>query len=120
MDEMTCICGTTAAHHAGMDHAFVQKYGNYEPSTWPRGAHFGHRGLNPATNLYITVEDRLRVQIINSAAGAEVDVTARIQLPDGQVIPMRQQLFPTSNRALNTFDFDLAEGFLLDLTATSP
>lgn len=120
MEQLTCICGVTAQYHQGKDHAFVQKMADYEPSTWPRAAHFGRRDLNPATQLYITVEDRLRVNIVNALAGVEVDVTARIQLPDGQVIPMRQQIFPTATRALVTTDFDLCEGFLLDVSVSTP
>jgi hypothetical protein len=70
--------------------------------------------------VYIQLEDRLRVQVFNSLASAEIDVTARLLRPDGQIIPIRQQFFPTSNRAVNNFELDLAEGFLLDVALTTP
>lgn len=88
--------------------------------TLRRGVHFGLRDVQPATNLYVALEDRLRVLIFNSVAGAEVDVNVRLQLPDGQVIPWRGQFFPTSNRASNSFEVDFAEGFLLDVSVSTP
>jgi hypothetical protein len=92
----------------------------WDPAGWHRGARYAHRDLNPATQLYITVEDRLRIAILCFTGGVEVDVIARIQLPDGQVIPMRQQIFPANSTVVQNFDYDLCEGFLLDLSITSP
>lgn len=120
MDDLICICGTPASQHYDKDHLFLQRTDGFKSATLPRGAHYALTGLNPATQLYITVEDRCRVQIVNSVAGVEVDVTARIQLPNGEVIPMRQQFFPASTRALITFELDLTEGFLLDVAVTTP
>ncbi len=88
--------------------------------TLRRGVHFGVRDVQPATNLYLALEDRLRILVFNSVAGVEVDFTARLQMPDGQVIPYVRQLFPTSNRASNTFEQDMAEGFLLDISISTP
>lgn len=88
--------------------------------TLHREVRFGKHDVQPATNLYVTVEDRLRVLIFNSTAAAEVDVLWRLQLPNGEVIPFVRQLFPTSNRASNSFEQDLAEGFLLDCSVSTP
>lgn len=88
--------------------------------TLRREVHFERRNLQPATTLYVTVEDRLRVLIFNSVAGAEVDLQLRMQMPDGQVIPYVRQLLPSSNRASNSFEQDLAEGFLLDCSVSTP
>ena len=88
--------------------------------TLRRGIHFAHREVSPATPLYIALEDRLRILVFNSVAAAEVDVELRLQLPDGQVIPWRGQFFPTNNRASNSFEQDLAEGFLLDVSVSTP
>jgi hypothetical protein len=120
METMTCLCGLSYDRHHGQGHPYVEKHPAFASATLARGALFQAGDLNPATNLYITVEDRLRVQIINAVAGIEVDVTARIQLVDGQVIPMRQVISPAATRAVITTDFDLCEGFVLDLTITTP
>jgi len=88
--------------------------------TLHRGAHFSARDLNPATPLYITVEDRLRISLFNVFNAPTVNITLRIQLPDGQVIPMVQAMTPASTRAAVTQELDLAEGFLLDLSVTTP
>lgn len=113
------VCGAPWKDHQGADHAFMPQCPYYS-ATWRRGARFAHAGLDQAADVYITVEDRMRVNIVSGIAGVEVDVMARIARPDGQVIPMRQQFFPGSARALQTFDFDLCEGFLLDVVVSTP
>jgi hypothetical protein len=116
----TCeTCGKPLSQHP---HPYIPPGGDRRHTiiTGARGAHFSTKDLNPATQLYITVEDRLRVQVYNSLAGVEVDVSARLQLLDGQVIPIRLAFLPTANRANNIYDTDLAEGFLLDLTVSTP
>lgn len=118
--EAICVCGVSMDKHQVLEHGYIDRTYSGAIATLPRDVHFGRRELNPATNLYLTLEDRLRVQVINSVAGIEVDIQARIQLADGQVIPMRQQLLPGATRALQTFEFDLCEGFLLDLTVSTP
>jgi len=118
--QLVCVCGVSADKHMGMDHAFIEKRAAYDPSTWLRAARYADEGLNPATPLYITVEDRFRLALISSLAGVEVDVTARLQRPDGQVIPIRMQFFPTLSVLVQNFDFDLAEGFLLDISVLTP
>jgi hypothetical protein len=78
------------------------------------------QGVQPPSTVYITRSDRLRVTIWNSAAGIEVDVGARLLRADGNITVLPNALFPTSNRASNTFDLDMAEGFLLSVCATTP
>jgi hypothetical protein len=117
---MTCICGVNYAEHGGKDHLFALKVKAVELATLPRGARFSHSEISPPSNVYITVEDRLRVTLANSFAGIEVDVLVRLMLPDGQVIPMLQQLKPPATRVATNFEFDLAEGFLLDVNVTTP
>jgi hypothetical protein len=114
---MTCLCGTTADQHAGKDHPFLEKRPSYDPATWYRGARFGHENLQPAGNLYITVEDRLRVLILNRSGSVQLDINARIQRPDGQVIPLKQSITTLVSGAFQAFELDLTEGFLLDVVA---
>lgn len=113
-----CICGTPWNQHQGKDHPFMPRC-PYDPSTWKRGARFAHEGLDPASNLYITVEDRLRVNATCGIPGVTLNIVARIQRPDGQVIPMLQQYAMGAVAAQQTFDVDLTEGFLLDVVAST-
>jgi hypothetical protein len=112
---LTCICGGTAADHYGKDHPFLEKRPDYDPSTWLRAARFAHEQLQPAGNLYITVEDRLRILILNQHGSTELDINARIQRPDGQVIPLKQAIVTGVSGSFQTFELDLTEGFLLDV-----
>src|SRR5437764_694200 len=117
---LTCICGRTPEQHVGTDHPFIEKRPDYDPSTWLRGARFDHKQVGPPGEVYITVEDRCLVQLYSSLAGAEVDVVARILRPDGEVIPILKQFFPAATRAEIQNEFDLCEGFLLDIVASTP
>jgi len=117
---LICICGATADQHQGKDHAFIEKAPAYDPSTWLRGARFAHEGLTPTTPLYITVEDRLRVVVLTTFGTVEVDVAIRLQRPDGQIIPIFLPLQVNTQNVNQTFDFDLTEGFLLDVAVTTP
>jgi len=112
---LVCICGATADQHQGKDHAFIEKAPAYDPATWLRGARFRHEALAPAAALYITVEDRLRVLILNTHGTVELDFNLRLQRPDGQVIPLKQGITTSVSSVFQTFELDLAEGFLLDL-----
>ena len=50
-----------------------------------------------------------------------LELFARVLLPDGTIVPQRFRTTATSSaRAINTFVFQLTEGFLLDLTVTDP
>lgn len=112
---MMCVCGVSAAQHQGKAHPFMWAQ-DYDPATWKRGARFAHEELDTAAAQYVTVEDRFRLTVLSSAAINELDVLVRIQRPDGQVIPIRQPYTIVGGGPLQTFDFDLTEGFLLDVT----
>jgi hypothetical protein len=88
--------------------------------TLPRGVGFALSKVDPPSTLYVAVEDRMRVTIVNSLAGIEVDCLLRLMLPDGQIIPMKQAFNPGAARAAQLFEFDLCEGFLLDVSVTTP
>lgn len=79
---------------------------------------FDTDGITPPSMLYLTRDDSIFVRIWNSATGADVEVRGRLMLPSGRVVPFVQHFVPTTARALNTFTFSLAEGYLLDMCAT--
>lgn len=112
------VCGKSLADHAGADHDFIPRW-IYDPSSWKRGARFAHSELDPPSDVYVTVEDRLRVNLTCTAPAPTVNLALRIQRPDGQVIPMLQVLTPAATRAVQTFDFDMCEGFLLDVVVST-
>ncbi len=68
------------------------------------------------TPLYIGRDDRLFLRVHNSLAGIDVQLRARLLLPDGQVSPQLFHVLPSSDRLVNLAFFDLAAGFLLDVT----
>ena len=55
--------------------------------------HFRRRGLAPSVAQYVTLDDRLILRTILSSlfANANVRVSLRIQMPDGQIVPQQQQ-----------------------------
>lgn len=112
-------CGSPQYDHAWAGHAY-EPGGKRKIYTQPREAEFRDHRLNPAAELYVTLEDKFRLTVINSMVGIEIDVGMRIQLPDGQIIPMSFQVFPVGTRTVQTFDFGLAEGFLLSISASTP
>ena len=119
----TVYCPVCGLPFSGVNDTYKQHVSGHESPdviTWLRGDRFAHRDLNPESSTYVTVEDRVRVLISTSVAAVEVDVAMRIQLPDGQIIPILKQFFPTSARAVNIFEFDLCEGFLLSMNVTTP
>jgi len=120
--QITATCAICGMPHANHPHEYRNRGDaqDFQGATMPRSAQFANYDVEPAANLYITVEDRLRVLLFNSVAGAEVDITLRLQLPSGEVIPMQRAMLPANNRAVQTFEFDLAEGFLLDIAAVTP
>ena len=67
----------------------------------------------PPMALYVTQEDQLRIQTVNFAASASLEVSARILLPDGQIVPIRRIIALVSTRSTEAFLFPLPEGWLL-------
>jgi len=77
---------------------------------------FRRRAVAPAAPLYVTRDDRLMLQVRNSLAGTRVQCWARLQLADGTVPPMLQEMVPATDRSPTSIAFDLAEGYLLSVT----
>lgn len=69
----------------------------------------------PPTEAYIASDDALILQVWNSAAGITILLNVRLLLPDGTVVPNTFTFTPTSDRTLNQFSQQLAEGFILSI-----
>lgn len=113
------ICGLDEAQHAGAGHPYRSSEG-FRGASHFRGAQFDRSEVAPPSEVYVVIEDRLRITISSNVAGVEVDVQARLLRPDGQITVSSWQFFPTGNRALNIFERDLCEGWLLDVVASTP
>lgn len=73
--------------------------------------------LAPPASLYVTPDDWLLVRCHTSVAITQVEVRCRLLTPDGQVVPLIYVISPVGNRTLNQKPFQLAEGFLLGVSA---
>lgn len=73
----------------------------------------------PPVQAYVTADTVLNISYSCAVAGLILSVAARILLPDGTVMPCLWQLPMTSDRSRNGATFQLAEGFLLSLTAAA-
>ncbi|MGH9408218.1 MAG: hypothetical protein ACRD1V_02040 [Vicinamibacterales bacterium] len=63
----------------------------------------------------LTGSENLRLRVASSLAGVVVTVTGRWLQSDGTIAPFTETFTPTSDRAVNTFDFALGEGALLNV-----
>jgi len=72
--------------------------------------------IDPTTILYVTRDDHFRLDVRNSDPVVSINIHARQLLPDGTIHRTFQTFAVTSDRSINTFSFDLAEGFLLNLS----
>jgi len=91
------------------------------PATRPapsgdQGLLWSRAPLAPAPALYVTRDDRLLIRSLGSVA-AVVEVRARLQVADGQVVPLRFTHTPSSSRAFVSTIHELTEGVLLSVAA---
>lgn len=84
-------------------------------SARPRVA-FNVASAGPPSPLYITRDDQLQLVAATSRTNEVVTVNARLLLPTGEIKPLQFVIRPTSNRAIITATFQLAEGFLLSVS----
>jgi hypothetical protein len=68
-------------------------------------------------NFQFTGEDNLRLTVANSLAGAVVAVAYRTAPTPTTTQSNKQSFPPTSDRAINTFEFSIGEGYLLNVVA---
>lgn len=73
------------------------------------------RNVQPPSNVYVTTDDRLAVNVWNSAPGAVLTFFARILKADGEIVFDQETLTLLSDRSQQSFAFNMPEGFLLSL-----
>lgn len=85
----------------------------------PRELRLKVTDVAPPMALYVTQEDQLRLQTVNAASGVTLELSARMLLPDGQIVPVRRTVAPVATRTAEAFLFPLPEGWLLTAMVTS-
>jgi hypothetical protein len=81
-----------------------------------RDVTFATRGLNPPSMLYVTADDGLYVAVVNIQGGQSITIAAQFLLPDGRLQPNVWTINPPATGALTTYLYNLAEGYLFNLT----
>lgn len=79
---------------------------------------FNEQKISPPSTLYISRDDRLRIIMVSQVGAGLINAGARLLKADGTI-----QIFqfpigglpPSGSIVTTTFEFDLAEGFLLDI-----
>jgi hypothetical protein len=87
--------------------------------TRPPAVQFATTGVAPPSPAYVTREDILRVQLWSTIPDVTVNLDVRLLLPNGIISPIHYDLVPSGDAATNTFDIDMAEGYLLSAVLTS-
>lgn len=86
-----------------------------EVLTRPPEITFLRQGIPPPSPLYIAREDYLGFEVANSVTAQTLLVRGRLLLATGVVVPFQKVLRPDADRLVDTFDLQLAEGFLLNV-----
>lgn len=90
---------------------------NSEILSRPSAIDFLTKGLQPPSNLYVTLLDQLQITIFPFASPT-VTIHARLLKPDGQITVLEQTCVPPQGNTPNPLTIPLAEGFLLSCTAS--
>lgn len=87
----------------------------FNPDTIATGSQIGLNvgNASPPTDAYISQDDYLYIGFSTSLASGTLNVTARILMPDGKVIPNVWPIQMTFSRAVQTIRIPFPEGFLL-------
>ncbi|MGH3630266.1 MAG: hypothetical protein ACRDRL_22840 [Sciscionella sp.] len=96
---------------------------NALPQGWDYNAlvHFARTMIPPAPALYMTVDDVLQARVFSPTVSAVVNVSWRIQTPDGQVIPGQRSITAaTAGTVPLLTQLEKVEGFLLSVSVESP
>lgn len=90
---------------------------DYTPAAQSQVVSWQLKRLPPPSQLYVGVDDVLRVGAASSAVNEIVTVSYRLlRAADGAVVPGQFTVGPLNNYALTTKDQTLAEGFLLSVS----
>lgn len=87
--------------------------GGFQSLTRLPEVQFRTSGGSPPSSIYITPNDRLLIEINNSAGAPNLHVDLRMLSPQGEIISSGYLCVPSSDRTLNTYFYDLPEGYLL-------
>lgn len=83
--------------------------------TRPPGITFLRRDVNPPSEVYVTVDDVLLVNVWNSLSGLQLRVAWRLLLANGTIVRETQVCTPNTSRTEQQFYWPLTEGFLLSV-----
>lgn len=96
-----------------------QQPGEWKPSAPANAVTFKITDIGPPSPLYIQRDDVLVVQVMTSNNNETVTINWRLLLPNGVIIPGQRQIpLLASSFTLVTLRIDLAEGFLLNVSAS--
>jgi hypothetical protein len=90
-----------------------------EPNLGALSIHFRRSGVQPPSNVYITLDDCLVVNVLCNSANPPLIVVARLLRPDGVIAYNHERISAVSAATLTKFIFQLAEGFLLDVCVSA-
>lgn len=77
------------------------------------------QNVQPPAPCYVTPQDRLLLSVWNSGTNITLRVDLRMLMPNGQITQNQWTATPSSDRTLNYWYFNLAEGMLLALTVST-
>lgn len=102
--------------------AAAQRQATPPPAPESQGAlsiHFKRMGVQPPSNLYVTLDDCLAVNVLSGVANPALVVVARLLRPDGVISYNHERIGAVPANTLTKFIFQLAEGFLLDVCVSA-
>jgi len=80
------------------------------------GVRFLSQAVQPPSQVYVALNDVLRIVAASSQANEVLTVNYRLLLPSGTIVAGQSSLQVSSDRAINIHDEPLAEGFLLSVS----
>jgi hypothetical protein len=77
--------------------------------------YFRQRQINPPAHLWVTPDDFLVAGVVNALTGVQLQVQARLLLPDGQISLPGFTINPAADRVLRYFNTQLYYGYLVSV-----
>ena len=96
--------------------AFGGKPDDFQVHTVKPDVRFLIKGVQPPSNVYVTVDDDLIIGCASSQTNEAVTVSYRLLRPDGQIILGQCVVRPASDRSVTVHSESLCEGFLLSVS----
>lgn len=89
----------------------------YQAGTRPPAVQLATTDVQPPSALYISEGEQLFIRSWNAISSAAFTVDVRMLLPTGEIKPFSYTITPTSDRIVQQTVVDLAEGWLLSVSA---